>query len=1294
MNSLLPPLVSCLLLTTVAFPVEKPAKLVADSGVKGGFVVHLGKGDGTRTAGLKVNGSYQIQALVREEGKLGKVRADIASKTGYGEVCADLLTGKTLPYVDNFVNLIVADDTLGIPEGEMLRVLAPNGIALLPNGDGWRKIKKDRPSNIDEWTHYLHDADGNAVAKDSVVAPPKHLQWIGSPRWSRHHDRMASMSALVSANGRIIYVMDEGSRISIQMPAKWTLIARDAFNGTVLWKQPIPKWHSHLWPLKSGPTQLARRLVAIGDEVFATLGITAPVSKLDAATGETQLTFKGTDGTEEVLVSGGKVFLLVNKGVSELANYAPKFNTGDQARVRKEFTWNEEPRIIMAFDQASGKKLWVKETKAAPLSLTAGSEGLYYHNGDRLVCLGLENGKSTWESGPVGRKSAIQFNFGVKIVVYGDRVLVAGGDRKMTCFDAKTGKQHWQTDHERGGYESPEDLLVAGGLVWSAPLTSGKDSGVWTGRDIVTGEVKKEFPPNVDTYWFHHRCYIAKATENYLLPSRTGIEFVNYKKDDWTINHWVRGGCLYGVMPSNGLTYSAPHNCACYPEAKLYGLNALAPKSSRKFPEETSPETRLTKGPAFGLTSSGKTQNPSDWPTYRGTSARESFTSTQIQPELSTAWETDLKGRLSAITAANGKLFIAQVDAHTLHALDANTGKKAWSFIVGGRIDSPPTIHENAVLFGSCDGYVYCLHSETGELAWKFQAAPHDLRTMAFEQLESLWPVHGSILVQAGEAYAVAGRSNFLDTGLRFYKLDPHTGKVLATKTIDQTDPSNDGKNLQDRLQTLQMGVGLSDILSSDGESVYMRSQRFDLEGNRMFIGPHSGDAPTQGSVQSGEGRHLFSPLGFLDGDWFHRGYWVYGKSFAGGHNGYYQAGKFTPAGRILACDGENVYGFGRKAQYYKWTTTMEHQLFSAGKDFSSGIDETTVPDKTARRGGNKNTDLGSAVQFPVAKGIDPTGKPISIECWAKAEKPNGVIISRGGPANGFAMILQHGRPAFLLRTNNKLYTAFSPKGIVGQWAHLCGVLDKDKNLQLYINGEIAAETKDVPFIASEPLQEMEFGMDSQSAVGDYQSPFHFTGTIDEVRLHHGDYTPAQIKQSMENPGKVEKAPGLVLACTFNKGKVADQSGNNNKGKAGDIIPVDGKFEQAIQFTGAPGKAGGKGGKAGGVDHKWAEDIPVLARSMVLAKDTIFLAGPPDNIDEEDTFQRIMDRDETVQAELNAQDEALQGKQGAILMAIDKNTGKPLSSITLNELPTWDGMAAANGKIYITTEKGKVLCLE
>ena len=146
----------------------------------------------------------------------------------------------------------------------------------------------------------IRDRSGNAVARDKVVGPPRRMQWAGSPRWSRHHDRMASMSALVSGGGRIFYIMDEGSRVSIQLPSDWQLVARDAFNGAILWKKPITKWHSQLWPLKSGPSQLARRLVVDGERLFVTRSISGPVEHIDAATGVTRSVFEGSEKTEAV----------------------------------------------------------------------------------------------------------------------------------------------------------------------------------------------------------------------------------------------------------------------------------------------------------------------------------------------------------------------------------------------------------------------------------------------------------------------------------------------------------------------------------------------------------------------------------------------------------------------------------------------------------------------------------------------------------------------------------------------------------------------------------------------------------------------------------------------------------------------------------------------------------------------------------------------------------------------------------------------------------------------------------
>lgn len=146
---------------------------------------------------------------------------------------------------------------------------------------------------------------------------------------------------------------------------------------------------------------------------------------------------------------------------------------------------------------------------------------------------------------------------------------------------------------------------------------------------------------------------------------------------------------------------------------------------------------------------------------------------------------------------------------------------------------------------------------------------------------------------------------------------------------MDETNPDT-GNNMQEKLQILQMPVGLPDILSADDKFLYMKSQKFDFEGKRLQIGPNSGDFVKQASVQRGEGEHIFAPMGFLDDTWFHRSYWVFGQSFAGGHGGYYQAGRFAPSGQLMVKGNGYVFGYGRKPQYLRWTTTMEHQLFAA----------------------------------------------------------------------------------------------------------------------------------------------------------------------------------------------------------------------------------------------------------------------------------------------------------------------------------------------------------------------------
>ena len=1060
---------------TAATQVEQEAKDILDAtGVKGGFVVHIGCGDGRLTAALHANESYAVHGLDKDTNNIEQARKHIRSVNLYGTVSVDRLEANHLPYIDNLANLVIAEDLGNITISEVMRVLAPKGVACIKQAGKWQKTVKPRPEEIDEWTHYLHDASGNAVAHDSVVGPPRRMQWVGSPKWARSHEHSASLNSLVSANGRIFYIMDEGPRDSIQLPPRWFLIARDAFNGTILWKRELPDWYNHLFPLKSGPSRLTRRLIAIGDEVYTTLGINAPLSAIDAATGKTIRTYQGTKTVEELVSMNGVLFLVVNPDREPVDYKQENANCWtERDRASKRWGWDATVDELMAVDAGTGDVLWKHESRIVPMSLAADAQRVVFHDGEAVVCIEAGTGSQLWRT-PVQRSSLIPTGWSPSTVMYQDVVLFSGQQRSLVTLSAGDGKQLWESKMHPSGHFCPEDIFVIDGVVWSGDIASAspKSTGLFTGRDPHTGDINREFSPDVEPFAImHQRCYPSKATEKYLMPSWTGTEFIDPRTKEWEIHHWVRGGCFYGMMPCNGLVYAPPNACACYYQSKLDGFNVLAPAAEKKRPAPSDAE-RFQRGPAYNKIqfTQDETKNTADWPMYRHDTRRSGRAGTKVPIALKHTWQTELGGRVTQPVVADGKLFAASVDTHTVHALDAASGEKLWSYTAGARVDSPPAIYKGRVLFGSADGWVYCLRASDGVLAWRFRAAPHDLRLMSYEQLESVWPISGSVLIQDGVAYALAGRSMFLDGGMRMLRLDPLTGKKLSETILDDRDPRT-GKNLQSRIQQKKMPVALPDILSSDGKFVYMRSQRFNMDGRRAVIDPeHQTD-------QEGEGTHLFCPTGFLDDSWFHRSYWVYGKNAGEGWAEWPVAARLVPAGRILAFDDTNVYGYGRHPQYLCNSSALEYRLFAADKAFD--------PDRAAR--------------------------------------------------------------------------------------------------------------------------------------------------VNKIK----------IPQNVVNWKNRAKRPELDLSA---------------------------------------------------VSRKWILEKPeLIAKAMVLADQTLFVAGPPDVVDEEDIWGRTLEPE--VQAKLHAQSAALEGSQGGLLWAVSAVDGGKLAEYKLESVPAFDGMAAADGRLYLSMKNGCILCM-
>ncbi|MBM4019244.1 MAG: methyltransferase domain-containing protein [Planctomycetes bacterium] len=911
-----------------ASPADQARQILQDTGVKGGLVVHLGCGDGRLTAALRAADAYTVHGLDADAANVEKARAHVRSLGLYGPVALEQFDGDRLPYADNLVNLVVTEDGGKVAAAEIMRVVAPGGAACIGKGGRWEKTVKPRQKDIDEWTHFLHDAGNNAVARDAQVGLPRSLHWVAPPLWLRSHETPSGVQAAVTGGGRLFYIFDEGL-IGItdqRLPERWSLICRDAFNGKLLWTRPLEKWGWPEWAaakfagadwttITGGrttvPDQNQRRLVADGERLYATLSFDAPLAILDAATGRTLATVAQTAPAREIVAAegiavvfsgpaaaaGGPAAKPAGKRAARAAAEGAAAPAAEGAARAAAQGAGRADGALTAVNGQTGAVIWRADTDAiTPLALAIDAGRVIYLAGGRLAALDLKTGRNLWETQPQEK--------GIRTLVAHQGTVLLLTPTAIEARDAASGGPLWHKQvPARSGFEN-QDLFVIDGVVWPGLVTAGKDlqpagksaDVLALGLDLRTGQEKKRIVvQDLRSPEHHHRCYRNKATERFIISSLEGTEFLDLKGDSHSQNNFLRGACKYGMMPANGLLYVPADQCFCQPGAKLLGFTAVAAEPAP--PVAPVPDgRRLEKGPAYGaVPDAGAAPAADDWPTYRRDPARHGSSPAAVARQPAPAWRARLGGALTAPVAAGGRVYVAARDAHTVYALDAASGNVAWTFTAGGRIDSPPTVHRGRILFGSADGRVYCLRASDGALAWRFLAAPADRRIAAFDQVESAWPVHGSVLVENNVAYVTAGRSTYLDGGIRLYGLDPASGRILHRATL--SGPLPDRRNWRE--VSFYIPGANSDVLVSEGGALYMRQKRLTpaLEEVKPEVLSSKGEADV--------GLHVFSTAGLLDASWYNRTFWMYAKRWPG----FQLANQAPKAGQLLVVDEAATYG-------------------------------------------------------------------------------------------------------------------------------------------------------------------------------------------------------------------------------------------------------------------------------------------------------------------------------------------------------------------------------------------------
>ena len=897
------------------------------SGVQGGLVVVIGCESPALLAKLRANDSYLVHGLDSDPAKVAAARKHLRAEKLYGSVTAARWDGTQLPYVDSLVNLIVITGRTQAPADEMTRVLAPNGVIVDIRRPKVEVIRKDWPAELDEWTHYLYDASNGSVSNDTEVGPPQGLRWTAGPKYARSHEHLASVSAMVTSGGRVFTIIDEGPVSSAFLPPKWKLVARDAFSGVLLWQRPITNWESHLRGFRSGPPEIGRRLVAQGERVYVSLGYGEGVTVLDAATGKQLRTLADTGGARELLLTGGVLYVLADDMTA--AQHEERMEWFNRTWETVDI-WYMVPheaismygtQRVVAVETGTGELLWERSFEVPgevmPATMAVDGGAVCLQTTSHVVCLDAAEGEELWRSRrPVARSRfswstpTLVIDNGVVLTVdrvakdnvddsppaqgskwlhysYGKDTNTREQDAEMVAFSLADGKELWRAPYTEN-YTAPFDIFVIDGLVWVGNLRHGDDTGFTEGRDLKTGKIAATLAPQ--HIGGHHRCYRNKATVQWFLQGRGGIDFLDPRSGISKSHAWVRGACQYGIMPANGLVYVPQHSCACNAEELLVGFNVLSPRSSAG--QGPSP---LEKGPAYNEApniASGSSET--GWPTYRGDVRRSGYRDLPAPGKPDVAWTRKLSPPITAPVAVDGMVVVAEVDRHAVHALSAVDGEPVWTFVADGRIDSPPTLHDGLCLFGTRNGFVYCLRTSDGALVWRFRAAPRDRRLFSYEQLESVWPVHGSVLVDETlsdglpTVYFAAGRSSRIDGGIRLYALEVATGKVLHAADVDMSAEADGSSVIKGRV--------LPDILSAQKGAVWMR-----------HMGVDKNLAPVERLS------HLYAPRGFLDDTWWHRTYWIYGTAVKSGYGGWPLAGNALPAGRLLSFDGgELIYAYGR----------------------------------------------------------------------------------------------------------------------------------------------------------------------------------------------------------------------------------------------------------------------------------------------------------------------------------------------------------------------------------------------
>ncbi len=833
-------------------PSATPAAVV---GLEGGLIVQFGADDTETPVTLGRTGRYLVDVLDPDARSVAAAQVSFHEAGIHGLVTAGRLHDRgDLPFADNVVNLAVIRGT-PIPAHELFRVTAPGGHVMDSTGaikaDALQRagfvprtapasvlvVRKPRPKDMDAWSHARHAADGNAASRDQLVGLPERIRWVAGA--------VDEVEGVVTAGGRNIY---------------GGMLVRDSFNGLRLWNRDLRRADAPALSFRL--PHIDRNLGRpVASDTFVFAVSQGSLVAIDGGTGAIAHVFEGLDRPSEIAHSGGVVLAC-------------------------------DSRSVKAYRAETGQLLW-EIAASSPRNLVADSAMACFiqgvsERGETVTAVGVSmaSGAMRWQQSGLAWLPKVR-----RTVLYGKYLAYevssfndhdAGNALYVTS--SSSGSLLWEKAYPPGmNHVRQSRAMFVDDDLWI--LHGGKTNTAGAKEDIkrlpirisaldpATGNTRVTYPAGLA------HCFPPVVTARYFFSGV--MDLTDLRTGELTLNPITKANCSRenGWVPANGLIYTTPKHCTCWPI--LRGFVALAPWDRRGRDRVDRPVEEiaftLERGqPAESAPPAESPDSTADWPLYRHDPWRSSSTQGRGPDQLRTRWKTRIapeqtlpdgpilddwrenayvKGLVSAPTVAQGLVFVARPDAQQVVAVDAGTGAIRWRFTADGRVDTPPTIHRGLCLFGTHAGSVYALCAATGRLGWRFRAAPTGERIVAYGQLESPWPVAGAVLVADGVAYFAAGRQSLADGGILVFALDPLTGRRHWVRRLDTIPQKGFYENSG-------LEFDPTDILHKEGDGIAFSRWIISRDGNAVKVDKWNAFA----KLDTGGGAV-----------WVPRGAWTYG---------------------------------------------------------------------------------------------------------------------------------------------------------------------------------------------------------------------------------------------------------------------------------------------------------------------------------------------------------------------------------------------------------------------------------